>query len=72
MWKTRSTLEIEFDSPRSVLDGLVNFVTEATVSQGGTGIGKKDPGSIFFLRASAVGLTNYVIRNMSIYSNMTS
>ena len=25
MWKMRSTEEIEFDSPRSVLDGLVNF-----------------------------------------------
>ena len=33
--------------------------------QGGTGIGKKDPGSIFFLRLPSAGLTNYVIRHMS-------
>jgi len=36
--------------------------------QGGTGIGKKDPGSIFFLRPPSAGLTNYVIRHMSQYS----
>ena len=35
------------------------------ISQGGTGIGKKDPGSIFFLRPPSAGLTNYVIRHMS-------
>jgi hypothetical protein len=37
----------------------------------GPGIGKKYPVS-FFLRALAVRLTNYIIRNISIYSNMTS
>ena len=37
--------------------------------QGGTRIGKKDPGSIFFLRPFSTGLTNYVIRHKSIYSN---
>jgi len=37
-------------------------------SQGGTGIRKKDPGSIFFLRLPSAGLTNYVIRHMSWYS----
>jgi hypothetical protein len=36
------------------------------VSQGGTGIRKKDPGSIFLLRPSSGGLTNYVIRHNSI------
>ena len=40
--------------------------------QGGTGIGKKDPVSIFLSRPLRVGLTDYVIRNTSIFGNMTS
>ena len=41
-------------------------------TQGGTGIGKKDLGSIFFLGLLHIGLTNYVIRHTSQYSNLTS
>ena len=40
--------------------------------QGGTGILKKDPVSIFFFPWTLRGLTNYVIRHQSKYSNMTS
>ena len=41
------------------------FSKEHCCKQGGTSIGKKDPGSIFFLRPPSAGLTNYVIRHMS-------
>jgi len=40
--------------------------------QGGTGIEKKRPGVDFFFFWTLGGLTNYVIRHMSKYSNITS
>ena len=45
---------------------------DPVTSQGGTGIKKKDPGSISFFPWTLRGLTNYVIRHQSKYSNMTS
>jgi len=46
--------------------------TDATKFQGGTGIEKKRPGVDFFLFWTLGGLTNYVIRHASKYSNITS
>src|SRR5258707_1963757 len=40
--------------------------------QGGTGIKKKNLGSIFFVGPTTKGLPTYVIRHKSIYGNMTS
>src|SRR5260221_10336929 len=41
-------------------------------NQGGTGIKKKNLGSIFFVGPTTEGLPTYVIRHKSIYGNITS
>ena len=38
-----------------------------SIGQGGPGIKKKDPGSIFFKMGSGRGLTRYVSGRLSIY-----
>ena len=50
--------------------------TKLADGQGCSGIGKKDPGSIFFFTAISAGLLTYLIRNPvtvgSKYGNVTS
>ena len=52
--------------------GVVDKRHVSYLAQGGSGIEKKDLGSIFFFSSTLGGLTNYVIRHMSKYGNIMS